>query len=293
MSYMYFELGFYESIQQSNNPSERFIPLIDEYRNMNFFSLSSYYEPYFYNGEWEYDPDHMVFGARDKKSAMKVFIDCYFSQIFQKRGELFPFWKYLLRLYNLKSLIEDVGITWEYITFMDIKGYLESVFEKWDQKIPFWEHIGGHYWARVLKDFFGIEQNSITKECLLDFLTKVFSDWQEKTQLEDYHISDYIIVQYEFGNKLIKDVVKFYGINKDSITVEKIESYLIENAANIINTRTDVFLDTYVGDEFYEVEKYMRSKYPIRYSILYNTPSSKFKKIDSYLEKQRESKNKG
>jgi len=47
---------------------------------MNLFSLSDYYEPYFYNGEWEYDPDHMVFGSRDKKSAMKVFIDCYFSR---------------------------------------------------------------------------------------------------------------------------------------------------------------------------------------------------------------------
>ena len=163
------------------------IELVDTYKNVNLFKLGRYYDR-----DHVYDnTEHLVFGTKDKKSAMKVLIECYFLKI----------------------------------------------FSKWDKKL----------------------------KSLWEFITK----------------------KYEFGTDLIKDIQKFWIlISKESIDIERIEYFLVENAEDLIIDLTWSILNAYkYQTTCSEVIEYLIRKYPREYYKNYKVKSSArgYKSLDSFF----------
>jgi hypothetical protein len=114
---------------------EGLIFLVDKFKNVNLFDLNYNINNSYSDCEGDYEDLHFVFGAIDKKSAMRVFIQEYFSDIFNKIRnymdgvENVSLSKAFSVLYNFgEVLIADVEkfgqISKEAITFNHIKSYL-------------------------------------------------------------------------------------------------------------------------------------------------------------------------
>jgi hypothetical protein len=176
---------------------------------------------------------HLVFGAKDKKSAMKVLIKEYFAKIFAEKVTL---WEYFAKKYEFgEKLIGIVAEFWdiylESVTAERIRAYFSKIFKSWNEKIPLWEYVTENYGLYFLVEFFErnsfVTKESITTDNVSELFSQIFWSW------EKIPLWEYITIKYEFGKQLIKDIKEFWGITKYSITIEQIESFLVENAEHL------------------------------------------------------------
>lgn len=268
------------------------IKLVDKYKNVNLFRLRRYYDPYYYDSDHIYDPMHLVFGAKDKKSAMKVLIKEYFAKIFAEKVTL---WEYFAKKYEFgEKLIGIVAEFWdiylESVTAERIRAYFSKIFKSWNEKIPLWEYVTENYGLYFLVEFFErnsfVTKESITTDNVSELFSQIFWSW------EKIPLWEYITIKYEFGKQLIKDIKEFWGITKYSITIEQIESFLVENAEHLIIDSTDLTLNPYKGlttdsdeSELPKVVEYLMRKYPKEYYKTYKikkTDSKEYKSLDSF-----------
>ena len=82
----------------------------------------------------------------------------------------------------------------------------------------------------------------------------------------------------------------YWGITKDSITIERIESFLVENADNLIDDSTDDILEASMKShdeeevELSKVCEYFKRNYPNQYqrNLTQQVKSSRFKSLNSF-----------
>ncbi len=173
------------------------------------------------------------------------------------------------------------------ITVERIREYFSEIFARWDEKIPLWEYLTEKCFMynliKYLENFYGITKESITIENINEYFAKIFASVDKKI-----HLWEHITIKYEFGKELIEDVEKFLGINKDSITVERIKSFLLENAEDLISDSTTFFIlnNNYDDDdEFSRTREYFKRKYPNQYQryLIQKTDSKGNKSLNSFF----------
>lgn len=245
-----------------------------KFRN-RIFGLSCYDDPYDPDDEDRQpcdDEDIVVSEVRDKESAMILFIETYFSEILEPKDS---FWDYIwvpiieeLIWYTVK-FIESEN---EEITADILKDYLKK---DWEPEIYIPDHIRDRKistFVSIFEQLWDSQTETITKEQFLDYSSKIYSELED-----NIHLWESIEIKYEFGEKLIQDAEDILGIDRDLLTIEKIKSYLVTNAEQLIHIisphQKKMEEEPKFSEKLYEIHERKKAK------------GDKFTGIDSYFDK--------
>lgn len=306
MSYLFIEAP-------ENHPtfglySEDLLPLVDKYKNVNLFSLNSYYHESGYeddDGSISLTYHHFVFGAKDKRSAMKVFIEHSFPLLNAKNIKLekkIPFIQYLennfgkdlvnelkyfekicklrgtigLASLNTFSINNDLHL--QYI----IDRYFSEIFPKSAQYIKNKYNFGADLVAAISKEKLMQSRNIITINLAKEFLSQLLENWRKRK---------IVILQLwerlarEYGENFVTDIEEFLGISRESITIPQVKTYLYRNSDSLIYDETEFLFELGHGEEEKNLAKviaYMKEKYPEEYDEHYPTLFKKSKDLSMY-----------
>jgi len=198
-------LHYYAEIEHPTGglSSKDLIPLVNKYKNVNLFSYRGFFSVDCEGNEMcNY---RFVFGARDKRSAMSVFMQAYFSNIFHNVKKYLdgtkkiPFSTYLKKNYGFgeklvwairrfKRQRQDfyIGLTSEFnAEFNDslIMEFFSEIFAKWDEKVGLWRYIveqydfGADLISEIIEQYdFGVELTSAISENYIDWIKQWFKE---------------------------------------------------------------------------------------------------------------------